>query len=107
MGQNTSHRQNQRSHLHPGTLVFFLALVLLLFPHYSAMAAQAQPLELLFASADADHNGVVSEEEWHQAMQERFVRLDANKDGSLSRSEVEEARHLAKDRLRQWRNQAK
>lgn len=107
MGRDHHHLQNPRSLGIAGALVLFQVLTLLLLPDHPALAAQTKPLELLFARADADHNGAISEEEWHQAMQERFIKLDADNDGSLSPSEVAEARHLAQDRLRQWRNQAK
>ena len=85
-------------------LAFFAVTTMLLMLDHPAVMAQGKPLALLFERADTDHNGTVSEQEWHTLMQERFTTLDANKDGSLSRPELEEARNLAQERFRQWRD---
>ena len=85
-------------------LALFAVTTLFLLIDHPAIMAQGKPLTLLFERADTDHNGIVSEQEWHSIMQERFAMLDANKDGSLSRPELEEARSLAQERFRQWRN---
>lgn len=65
------------------------------------MAIAGEPLKPnLFDRADADKNDLISEEEWHTAMQKRFDSVDKNKDGKLSQDEWQEMRETAREGLR-------
>jgi Ca2+-binding EF-hand superfamily protein len=65
------------------------------------MAMASEPLKPnLFDRADADKNGMISEEEWHAAMQKRFDAVDKNKDGKLSHDEWQEMRETVREGLR-------
>jgi len=67
--------------------------------------AQDRPMDILFESVDTDHNGSISEQEWHASMQKRFESQDANHDGNLSREELEQARSNLRQSLRErWQN---
>jgi len=57
--------------------------------------------DILVEHMDSDHNGLVSEEEWHAAMQKRFEKFDANNDGGLSREEVKQVRTSGRESLRE------
>lgn len=76
---------------------------LLLIP-CTAMFAQEQAGEIIFPRIDTDHNQLISEAEYHTAMQRRFEQLDSNKDGSLSKQEWEQARAKVRKRLQERRN---
>ena len=80
-------------------LAAWILLLLLAAPSTDA-GAREKPIDVLFEKADTDHNGVLSEQEWHAAMHQRFQNLDTNKDGALARDEMEQARQ---ERLRAFR----
>lgn len=52
---------------------------------------------------DTNGNGLISEEEWHAAMQKRFESIDKNGDGNLSRDEIDETKATMRDRIRSRR----
>jgi len=79
-------------------------LCTLLFMNAEAWAAGEQPSGQLFNAADSDGNGLLSEGEWHTAMQKRFEKLDSNKDGNLSREEIEQTRGAIRGKFRGLRN---
>lgn len=78
------------------SVLSLLALIMIASP---AGAVGNRPVDLLFNSADTDHNNLVSEAEYHAAMQRRFEQLDRNKDGNLSPQELEDARSTARERF--------
>lgn len=78
-------------------IVTLLGLLGFILP--AAGATQQKSLELLFERIDTDGNGLISETEWHAAMQKRLEHLDSNKDGNLSRQEMEQARTAMKERF--------
>lgn len=80
----------------PGPVGRVVIALLLLIPGLSAVPALAwqRPAELLFARADADHDGLISGAEWHALMTKRFAALDANRDGAISRQEFAAARRM-------------
>jgi len=80
-----------------GTLSFLL--VVLLLDAATALSAQERVKSHIFEIADADHNQLISETEYHAAMQRRFEQLDTNKDGNLSRQEMDQARANTRERL--------
>ncbi|PZW41349.1 Ca2+-binding EF-hand superfamily protein [Humitalea rosea] len=47
----------------------------------------------MFATADADHNGQVTREEFTAALAARFAEIDANRDGNVSLDEFRAMRH--------------
>jgi len=81
-----------------------MLLAALLFGPTTAFSAQGRATEVIFEMADADHNQLISEAEYHAAMQRRFEQLDTNKDGNLTRQEMDEARANARERLQGLRN---
>lgn len=76
----------------------------LLFIDAEAWAAREHPSDNLFNMADSDNNGLLTEGEWHAAQQKRFEKLDGNKDGSLSREEIEQAKGAIREKFRGMRN---
>lgn len=80
-----------------------LAAGLLLVPA-TAPAAANRAADLLFERSDTDHNQLISEAEYHAAMQHRFEQLDSNKDGNLTRQEMEQARANTRERLQGLRS---
>lgn len=62
--------------------------------------AREKPLDILFNAADTDGNGLISESEWHAAMQKRLEALDTNGDGNISREEFEKAGETMRDKIR-------
>ena len=94
-----------RSHAHfPRTLAASLLTGLLLMPTAIMAAASERATDLLFERSDTDHNQLISEAEYHAAMQRRFEQLDTNKDGNLTRQEMEQARANARERLQGMRS---
>jgi|GEM_PF-2091490 Ca2+-binding EF-hand superfamily protein len=78
-------------------------LFALLLSGTSAMARE-KPLDLLFNQADTDHNGLISEAEWHAVMQKRFETNDANHDGNISRVEIDAVKETFRERFRSMRS---
>jgi len=65
----------------------------------SLVFARQRPIDSLFAMADTDRNGRISEAEWHVAMQKRFETIDTNRDGAVSREEMEKFRETMRGRF--------
>jgi len=80
-----------------------LPLFILVMVANSACAVQHRGVDLLFNRADSDGNNLISEAEYHAAMQQRFLQLDSNKDGNLSRQEMENARAVSRERSKAFR----
>ena len=76
-----------------------VAILAVLLTAGLALAWQ-RPIDTLFQTADSDHNNLISEAEWHAAMQKRFEAIDANHDGNLSRDELEQSRDALRERFR-------
>ncbi len=75
-----------------GTLLFMVSALPL---------AMAQPASnaRLFDQMDTNGDGVVSEQEWHAAMQKRFESIDKNRDGNLSAAEWQEMKDSLRERF--------
>lgn len=86
-----------------GGLCGVLLVALLLGPT-TAFSAQGRATDIIFEMADADHNQLISEAEYHAAMQRRFEQLDTNRDGNLTKQEMDQARANARERLQGLRN---
>jgi Ca2+-binding EF-hand superfamily protein len=69
---------------------------------YSATLAMAwqRPIDMIFKAADTDHNNLISEAEWHTAMQKRFEAIDANHNGNISREEIEKYKENMREKFR-------
>lgn len=78
------------------TLCLIIATALLLFPANRVLAQEIH-VEKIFKVADADGNGLISEQEWQQLMQKRFEVLDTNSDGIISREEFERQKKSMRD----------
>lgn len=85
------------------TVAVVLFAGLLLLPA-TTPAASERVADMLFERSDTDHNQLISEAEYHAAMQRRFEQLDTNKDGNLTRQEMEQARANARERLQGMRS---
>ena len=81
-----------------------IAISSLLLPASNADAARERPLDVIFNAADSDGNGMVSENEWHAAMQQRFETMDIDGDGSISREEMEQSKDTARERFKGLRS---
>lgn len=79
--------------------IIFIAVVLVLLTACSA-AAREKPLDVAFEAADANHDNLISNEEWHAALQRRFEAIDKNHDGRLSREELQESRETLRERFK-------
>lgn len=86
------------------SFVMLITALLITLPPGPARAAREKPLDLIFKAADSDGDGLISENEWHAAMQKRFNKIDLNADGQISRSELEQSRDTARERFKQLRN---
>jgi len=62
--------------------------------------AREKPMDIIFNLADADQNGLISETEWHTAMQKRLEAIDINHDGNISREELESAKEGFRNKMR-------
>lgn len=80
----------------------FLCVLITIAIHGNATAKE-RPIDVLFDQADTNHDGVVSEGEFHTAMQERFLIIDADQNGNLTREELEDARQVIRDRIIEFR----
>lgn len=83
-------------------LVAIAFLITFAFSGTLAMARE-KPLDILFNMADTDQNGLISETEWHAAMQKRLEAIDTNHDGSISREEMEASKENFRDKMRSMR----
>lgn len=79
--------------------IALLAGLILILPANMALARE-KPVDVLFQMSDSDGNGLISEAEWHAAMQKRMETVDTNHDGNLSRDEFELARQTIRERMR-------
>lgn len=66
----------------------------------SAAAAQGTRFDALFNATDTDGNGLISEAEWHSAMQKRMEAIDADHDNNLTREEFQQAKETLRERFR-------
>ena len=82
----------------------FLVVLTAVMTAGTVRAAQAKPLDILFDSADTNHDGTISESEWHNAMQQYFIKMDIDSDGKVSRLEMEKTRETMRQRLQNVRN---
>ena len=95
--------QNRTSRwLAVGVPILLLTLVLscLLFTQAQANTSKQRPMDVLYNAADTDGNGLISENEWHSAMQKRFEEIDTNDDNQVSLDELAASRDTAKQRFR-------
>lgn len=81
-----------------------MLFTLVLLGPSTAFSAQGRATDIIFEIADADHNQLISEAEYHTAMQRRFEQLDTNKDGNLTRQEMDQAQANARERLQGLRS---
>ena len=88
----------------PLTSLCYILLAAVLLGPTVAFSAQGRATAIIFEMADADHNQLISEAEYHAAMQRRFEQLDTNKDGNLTRQEMDQARDNARERLQGLRS---
>jgi Ca2+-binding EF-hand superfamily protein len=65
--------------------------------------AQQKPLGVIYEATDTDGNGLISEAEWHAAAQKRFELLDTNRDGNISKEEMEAGKATMKERFKTLR----
>ncbi len=66
----------------------------------TATPAPAAPMRSrMFERLDANHDGMVSRDEYHAQVAERFDRLDANHDGFLDQSEMTAMRDRARSMM--------
>jgi Ca2+-binding EF-hand superfamily protein len=77
--------------------------VLILTMAMSASARQ-KPLDVMFQADDTDGNGLVSKAEWQAAAEKRFELLDTNKDGNISKEEMDAGKDTLKDRFKSFRS---
>lgn len=71
----------------------------------AAPAAGAHKLGAqFFQQMDADHDGKVSEKEYHDFMQKRFETMDANHDGALTQDEMRQAAEQRREKLKELRD---
>lgn len=65
-----------------------------------AGAAQAQPLRgaAMFERLDADKDGKITKAEMSAGRERMFKRLDRNRDGVIDETEIERARRMIEDR---------
>jgi Ca2+-binding EF-hand superfamily protein len=81
------------------SVVFMLILTMTM-----SVSARQKPLDVIFQADDTDGNGLVSEAEWHAAAQKRFELLDTNKDGNISKEEMDAGKETLKDRFKSFRS---
>lgn len=65
----------------------------------AAFAQSGEGMKLL-ANADANHDGVVTRAEYHQARAGNFARMDRNKDGVVSKSDFKRLGRFRPDAAR-------
>jgi len=99
----TNRRSVVRSEVAAISMIFFLVLIAVMTA-VTVRAAQVKPLDILFDSADTNHDGIISESEWHNAMQQYFIKMDMDGDGKVSRAEMEKTRETMRERLKNVRN---
>lgn len=114
MNEEKSHESNKAPEVFPihgeimsyRTIIAILCICLLsiLFAPWRSAVAQQGTGNEIFNRMDADRNGVVDEQEWHTAMQNRFEATDRNRDGKLSFGEWQEMRDKMKQQIKSgWR----
>jgi Ca2+-binding EF-hand superfamily protein len=83
-----------------GTLCLIIATSVFLFPANRVLARESF-INRIFNAADTDGDGLISKQEWHQAMKKRFETLDTSNDRNISREEFEQQEEISGYRLRQ------
>ena len=81
-----------------------IVIALLMMTITGCATARQNPLDVIFTADDTDGNGMISEAEWHAAAQKRFELLDTNKDGRISKEEMEAGKGTLKDRFKSIRS---
>jgi hypothetical protein len=71
-----------------------------LFPANHVLARESS-IDKIFNAVDTDDDGLISEQEWQQAMKKRFEVLDNDGDGSISREEFKQQKEISGGQLRQ------
>ena len=87
------------------TCVVIISLSFLLSESLAApfAATGEKPIDVFFNNADTDGNGLISEVEWHTAMQKRLENIDTNHDGNISREELEKSKETMRENFRNLR----
>lgn len=80
------------------------AIALLMMTMTGCATVRQKPLDVVFSADDTDSNGLVSEQEWHAAAQKRFELLDTNRDGNISREEMNQGKSTLKARFKEFRS---
>ena len=89
------------------------ALILMIAPAMAQTAAPAQAVapvnsaaphthEGVFEKADANHDGIVTKEEFLASEGQYFDSVDTNHDGKLSKEEIQAQRQKARAERAQW-----
>ena len=82
-----------------GALCLFFIMAVFMFPANHVLARES-PIDKIFNATDTDGDGLISEQEWQQAMKKRFEALDNSNDGNISRDEFERQREIMRERFR-------
>jgi hypothetical protein len=86
------------------TTVTITTMIIVLIMTGCAMSARQKPTGVVFQATDTDGTGLISEAEWHAAAQKRFELLDTNKDGNISKEEMEAGKATMKERFKTFRS---
>lgn len=61
----------------------------------------------MFASKDANGDGVISKSEFLANAEEKFAKIDANGDGSISKEEARDAKKMKREKMKEKRKERK
>jgi len=86
------------------TTTVITTMLIAVFMMSGCAMVQQKPLEVIYEAADTDGNEMISEAEWHAAAQKRFELLDTNKDGNISKEEMEAGKTTMKERFKTFRS---